>query len=101
MFTIEIYSFSKKRNSTARPSGGATLLQCNILEPCAIIAPTITVNYGNTQAPVNFNYAHIPAFERYYYVTDWTYSEGLWYGKLLEDVLATWKSEIGSTHIFQ
>lgn len=100
MFRIIVYSFKKKENSTKRVTPQLaqlnTEMECQILENgCGIVAPVITINYGLTEAPVNYNYAYIPVFKRYYFIKDWTTAENsLWQGVLIEDFLATWKTDI-------
>lgn len=100
MFKIIVYSFEKRADSTKRVTKELakynTEMDCQILENgCGIIAPVITINYGLVEAPVNFNYAYIPAFKRYYFIKDWTTAEhSLWQGILVEDFLATWRSDI-------
>lgn len=97
---IIVYSFEKKANSTKRVTAALakenTEMECVIKEDgCGIITPRIIINYGLEKAPVNFNYAYIPTFKRYYFVRDWTVNEhALWEGVLQEDFLATWKDDI-------
>lgn len=50
--------------------------------------------------PTNYNYAYIPAYGRYYYIDNWTFQEGLWSCDMSVDVLATFKTEIGSTNLY-
>ncbi len=100
MFEVDIYNFSKRINSTKQISGGGTTIQCEMVAQSSIISPTVMVNYGLVNAPVNFNYAYIPEFKRYYFIEDWTFKDGIWYGQFNEDVLATWKNEISSQDLY-
>lgn len=85
-------NFSKKPNSTARPSGTGTLHSCVFKDDCSIVSPVflldgvdLSVNY------VQFN-------NRYYFVRDIVLQNRNIYELHCEiDVLATWKSEIGSS----
>ena len=43
------------------------------------------------------NYLHIPEFGRYYWITDMSYEMGEWTIRCICDVLATYKTEIGSS----
>lgn len=98
-FDVVFYSFSKKSNSTARPTpaGGATFA-CNLKSDSSVVNPRIELKYdGNPSA---FNYAHIEHYSRYYYITDWTYSPGIWTATMLTDVLATYKSQIGAASLY-
>lgn len=98
-FTIIVYSFKKKENSTKRVTAQNALentpMECQIKDNgTGIITPHIIINYGLEKAPVNFNYAYIPNWKRYYFVTDWNFINGLWEGTFVEDFLATWKTAI-------
>ena len=60
------------------------------------MAPVIGFKLGTT-APT-YNYAYSGDLDgRYYFISDWTYADGLWYASMRADVLATYKSEIGSS----
>lgn len=93
-FRVTLYEgFNKPDNSTKTPVGGASY-DCLAVEPCSIIAPSISFNQGNAWNPTLYNYAYIPDWKRYYWVTDWTYTAGRWYAALAVDVLSSWKSDI-------
>lgn len=92
---ITLYNFKKKDNSTMRPtSGTGTGLTGSVVEPCTVIAPRIKFTLGATTGP-GYNYAYIPEFSRYYWIKDWTWSEGFWTADMEVDVLATARSQIG------
>lgn len=97
MFDVRLYSFSKKRNSTARPSGG-TVYQCVSNEHLDILSPRLPLNI--TAEPSRFNYAFVPVFNRYYWITGWTYENGLWVASMSVDELASWKTQIGSQTVY-
>jgi len=48
-------------------------------------------------SPTNYNYAYIGQFQRYYWVNDWQYVNGLWLAHMRVDPLASWKTDIGKT----
>ena len=97
MVTVDFYQFSKKRNSTKRPTGTALAsLSCALKEPCGVVSPEIYVTVGDT-VPGTANYAYIGTFNRYYYITEWTWREGAWVASLKVDTLATYKTQIGSS----
>lgn len=98
-FTVTFYTFSKRSNSTKQPSGG-TSYDCIIKDGSAVIAPVIQLDIGLTADPSDLNYCYIAKFSRYYYVTDWTFDRALWTAHLQVDVLATYKSEIGSANLY-
>ena len=97
---VDFYSFSKKQNSTKRPSTGAVPFNMELKAPTSALNPTVLIAARDmpvpTVAPTNYNYAHIGAFQRYYWVTDWVYNAGIWEASLAVDVLASWKTGIGS-----
>lgn len=106
-FTVEFYSFSKKRNSTKQPTAGTGTSYTSVLlkDDCSLLNPIITVAAANmpvpSVAPINtFNYCYIAKFARYYFVEDWIYSKGIWEGHLTIDVLASHKTEIGATSAY-
>lgn len=98
MFTVTMFSFTKRANSTAQPSGG-TSFNCILKSDSSILTPTIELQLPITQAP-NYNYAYIPAYGRYYYVKDWLFTNRLWVASLSVDVLATYKKQIGDSALY-
>lgn len=90
--SVNFYSFSKKKNSTKRPSGGTTF-SCTLKDNCGVLAPQIILD---TENPSGYNYAYIPTFGRYYYVREWAYDRGLWTAQLAVDELASWRDEIAA-----
>ena len=95
---IEFYTtFSKRVNSTKRPTGSPTKSLTGYLrEPCSILNPRFKIERLTAdENPEGLSYAFIPNFQRYYFVNDWTWSEGLWECSLTVDTLASWKTSIG------
>lgn len=99
-FNVDFYTFSKKINSTLKPTDGATTYRCRIKEPCGIMNPVISLNLGLSDNPHRFNYAHIEIFDRYYFVKEWIFENALWYATLEEDVLASWREAIGKSNCY-
>ena len=95
-FKIKLYTFSKKANSTAQPTGG-TDYDCLIKTPSGITNPVVQLKHSN---PIAYNYAYIADFSRYYFISDVKYDSGLWTLYLKIDVLATYKTAIGSTSTY-
>lgn len=83
------YSFSKRHNSTAQPTGG-TLIDVQLKGGCDILAPVFILNYSGIPT---FNYM---SFEgRYYFVTGIkSIRQDLFEVSCEVDVLATWKAAI-------
>lgn len=92
--TVTLYTFSKRENSTALPSTG-TDFSCVLKEPTSIINPTLELHAADISA---YNYAHISAFGRYYFMKDITsVANNLWQITLEVDPMATYKSSIGNS----
>lgn len=89
--------FSKQLNSTKRPTGG-TSYDCALKDNCTILRPRISI--GGVFNPAGMMYCHIPAFNRYYYVTDWEWIGGGWVASLQVDPMATYKDQIGQTSAY-
>lgn len=94
--TVEFLSFSKRSNSTKQPISGQTALSCELKDPTSMINPTLVIK--NTPAAWNpiWNYAHIQAFDRYYFINNWRWLNGVWECDMVCDVLASFKTEIGN-----
>lgn len=87
------YQFAKRTNSTKRPSGGQGL-GIDLKAPCNIINPEIKI--ATQSDPTGYNYCYLPTFSRYYWIKNWTYSDGLWNASLTVDTLACYRDQIGS-----
>lgn len=96
---VIFYKFQKKENSTARPGGGSSY-NCVLKSVSSVMNPVIILDVGTVSRP-DYNYAYIPDYERYYWVSDWTWLENrLWSGSLSVDVLATYKPEIAGSNLY-
>lgn len=93
-FTINLYQFSKKPNSTARPAGIGTQYNGDLKFNSGIENPTILLKFDE---PYNFNYMYIELFKRYYYINEWIWKDGYWELYCRRDVLATNKDYIGNS----
>lgn len=92
---VKFYTFSKRVNSTARPTGG-TDYTVILKEPSSVISPRLDLIWTGTGSPTAFNYAYIQDFGRYYWIQNWEYQNRKWTATLSVDVLASWKTEIGT-----
>jgi hypothetical protein len=86
------YQFAKRTNSTKLPSGGQEF-GIDLKAPCNIIDPEIKI--ATQSDPTGYNYCYLPTFSRYYWVKNWTYSDGLWKASLTVDTLASYRDQIG------
>lgn len=98
-FTASFWTFAKEVNSTAVPQGAGTQFSCVANGGIDIINPVISLQrgLGGTNSPVAYNYCRIPTFgNRYYFVENWRWENGLWHAYCSVDVLATYKTGIGN-----
>jgi len=96
---VTFYSFTKRENSTARPGDGTTF-DCILKSPSSVVAPVITLQIGRVTDPSVYNYCYIPDFDRFYWVQEWSWSSACWTAALKCDVLATYRTEIGSASMY-
>ena len=100
--TVTLFKFNKRRNSTKLPSlADGVSFSCELKDETSFINPVIkfapaTLVVG-TFTPDSYNYALISYWNRYYYITDWKFLNGVWECSLTVDVLASFKTEIGAT----
>lgn len=99
---IGFTQFSKRENSTKRPAqetftfyNGVFKMESGILNPTLLL--TLQGSDGTPLNPVNWNYAYIPDYKRYYYVKEWVTNNGQWVVFLSVDVMATYKEFIGTS----
>lgn len=95
-FTVTLYQFSKRDNSTKRPGGGSSY-SCELKDSCGVVFPTLVMRISN---PTNYNYCRVSEFNRYYFISDWVYEAPNWVAHCTPDVLASWKNEIGGTSLY-
>ena len=85
--------FSKRKNSTKRPTGG-TEVDVKLKDNCSILNPLFECQ----NVPANVNYIYCADFGRYYYVSGASH-DGPFVNIDNEcDVLATYKTQIGSVN---
>lgn len=98
MASVEVYlwfDFKKNTNSTKRPEPGQSRFNCYLIEPVSILNPVIRLRIPWN--PYNYNYAYIPDFHRYYYITDIVSENTMWTCYMTVDVLATYRNIIGKS----
>lgn len=96
MVNVGLYHFTKRENSTKRPSensgnGQDHVYVGEIKEGTSILSPTIAFKFDAGFSPRSLNYAYIPTFDRFYFIKDWRWAVGIWYADMQVDTLATWK----------
>lgn len=99
--TAYFYQFDKKANSTKLPvlSPGDIAMTVELKKVTNLFTPSLVINPANYSFtnPMKFTYCHIPDFDRYYFITGWSWVLGLWECTLEVDVLASFKTAIGNT----
>ncbi len=97
MFTAKLWQFSKKENSTKRPSDSdATMVDCETNNDFDLLNPVFVFSFrGGSSNPTQYNYCYVGTFKRYYWISGWSFSNGQWIASCSVDALASWKTEIG------
>lgn len=100
MLHLNLYKqFAKKENSTKQPTNQTLTLgiQGVLKEPCSIVNPVVRIERLTSDAmPFDYTYAKWVEAGRYYFIEDWVWVDGLWEVHMKEDVLATFKTQIGA-----
>lgn len=102
-FTVRLYHyFGRDINSTELPALGNNYqshddFECELFEPCSIISPQILLALPIDYPIAEVNYAYIGQFNRYYWVNDPRWVNGMWLLSLEVDVLATYRAHIGAS----
>lgn len=87
---------NKRINSTKRPQGG-TAFDITLKDDTSLLQPEIYLKWPGSGSPTEYNFCYIPDFSRYYWISNWTYTERQWAASLTVDVLSSWKTEIGAS----
>lgn len=95
---IKLFAFSKRTNSTKRPTLSYGVdFSCTFIDNTSIMSPVIRIKAPANVSMYSYNYAYINMFERYYYISDIVYGLGTWTISMRIDVLASYKTQIGSS----
>lgn len=94
--SVQLFTFSKKPNSTALPSGSGTPALIELKAPTDVVNPEFTI--AGIPNPYVFNYCHISEFSRYYFIENWRWDMGRWIAVCRVDVLGSYKTAIGNSY---
>lgn len=102
---IRMYAFRKRINSTKKPTSNdeigelSFLSECTLKDLTSVLAPQVALIFPEHKlSPSTYNYAYIPNFHRYYFVTDIVFDHNRVIYTLSCDVLATyWETLKGTT----
>ena len=100
---IYLTNFAKPDNSTGRPATNSmNHFSGQIKSDCSIQNPAIVLDMieFNEQELAKFNYAYIPLFHRYYWITDIKWVRGLFEYSMTVDVLASFRDTIGAAELY-
>lgn len=104
---VYLFGFQKKRNSTKQPllADGTRFSNVQLKEETSVLNPVLLFNPASAGMPNPFNpnfftYAFIQNFNRFYFVSDWRWLNGIWECSLSVDVLASYKTSIGNTSAY-
>lgn len=107
--SVNLYKNPKKVNSTKLPIAGAGTIgtTCQLKDVTNLYTPGLifsvdlfTDGHGNIKNPMEYNYAYIADFSRYYFIRSWSWILGRWEASLEIDVLASFRSSIGNTSAY-
>ena len=89
---LTLYKNLSEKNKIGKVLHNELSLNGNLREESSIINPTILVEHSNLSV---YNYAYIPEFKRYYFVSEMSsVRNGLWRVSLSVDVLESYKTDI-------
>lgn len=98
MIAARFYTFNKRNNSTKKPTGTYKNYNVDFKGPVSILSPVIRIH--DSTFSITYNYCYIPTLGRYYFVTDIISDKGFWEIELKCDVLASYKTQIGSIRTY-
>lgn len=98
-FNVTFLSFTKRENSTKTPTStqisNGLNKTCVLIDDTSFMNPTFKIEHAYNMA--SYNYCYVQEFRRYYFITDIRSYQNFWYISCTCDVLATYKTTIGSS----
>lgn len=103
------FTLAKRNNSTKQPDENTVrwVVEVDLLEPFSLTAPQIVVRYpeeapeGGAPFVYRYNYCYIGELgARYYFISGWSWANGLWTASLAVDVLGSYALDIGYNRFF-
>lgn len=89
---IRLCNNNSEKNKINKSITAGITLSGTLRNSSNVVTPTIIINIEN---PTIYNYAYIPEFKRYYYITDYiSVRTGIWQINLKSDVLMSFKDSI-------
>ena len=98
---VVLYKFTKRLNSTKQPNPAeGKYITCQLKDETSFLNPVLKISkdvVSGEFSPAVYNYVSIPYWQRYYYITDWQYLNGVWECTCSVDAMASFRAEIGNT----
>ena len=92
---ITLYTNESEKNKLEKTLDHPILLEGTLRDESSIINPIILISSEKEDIPYMYNYAYIPAFGRYYFITDIeSVRTGIWRVSMHVDVLMSYKEQI-------
>ena len=92
---ITLYTNESEKNKLEKTLDHPILLEGTLRDESSIINPIILISSEKKDIPYMYNYAYIPAFGRYYFITDIeSVRTGIWRVSMHVDVLMSYKEQI-------
>lgn len=91
---VRFYQNTKRNRSTKLATGQYKEVDVKLKDMTSITSPTLLLS---SFAPVFHNYVEIPAFQRFYFISNSASIEGMWEVSLTEDCLASFRAYILNT----
>ena len=100
--TVKFWNYAKRENATSSPATTPLATYNNVLlkDDCSLVNPALKIQAAFNTNVYTWNYCFIQEFNRYYWVTDWMWQDGLWVCELQVDVLASFKTQIGQQSVY-
>ena len=100
--TVDFWTFGKRENTTTLPftTPLKTYNTVQLKDDCSVVNPALKIRESINVRVMDWNYCYIHEFNRYYWVSDWMWNEGIWVCELQVDVLASFKTEIGNQTLY-
>ena len=94
---IQLCSNTSEKNKLNKTITTGITLSGSLRSESNVVNPSITINIDN---PTIYNYAYIPEFNRYYFITNYiSLRTGMWQLNLKSDVLMSFKDSILSSEV--
>ena len=105
---IKLFKWSKYKNSTALPGRfpddpvviPVDTFQGELINDTSITAPAVAIRFPQMTSLAEYGYAYIQAFQRYYYIKNYTFDQTRWILELEVDPLASFRNDIRNTDAY-